>query len=130
MKLRMKFTKTNNAKFISHLDLNRAFVRAFARAGIAPGYTGGFNPHPYFVFTQPLSLGFSGKAEFLDFEADEYPDTIRDKLNQSLPEGIEVLEIYEPHTRFSEISFFRYEIFLNVKNPVARKRFGKMPGAF
>ena len=45
-KLRMKFSKTGRAVYISHLDLMRTITRAFMRSEIPLKYSEGFNPHP------------------------------------------------------------------------------------
>jgi radical SAM-linked protein len=42
---RILFSKTDAARYISHLDLMRTFQRAFQRAGITVRHTEGFNPH-------------------------------------------------------------------------------------
>ena len=55
--VRIRFSKTGQAKYISHLDINRVFARTFARAGVKIWFTEGFNPHPYMSFSLPLSLG-------------------------------------------------------------------------
>ena len=48
--IRIRFSKTGQAKYISHLDINRVFSRAFLRTGLNLWYTEGFNPHPYMSF--------------------------------------------------------------------------------
>ena len=55
--LRLFYTKTGSAKYISHLDVMRAFQRAFRRSKIPVWYTEGFHPHLYLTFALPLSLG-------------------------------------------------------------------------
>ncbi|MBR3737453.1 MAG: TIGR03936 family radical SAM-associated protein, partial [Eubacterium sp.] len=64
--IRLRFSKTDTAKYISHLDINRAFQRAFSRAKINLWYTEGFNPHPYMSFSLPLSLGVESLCENVD----------------------------------------------------------------
>ncbi len=94
-KYALKFTKTGLIKFTSHLDLLRMFKRAFRRAGIPVSYSQGFNPHPRMGFCQPLSLGYTGLGELIEFQTDsdkgrtEWLDLIR----KSLPEGIELLSL-------------------------------------
>ncbi len=86
------FTKTGLVRFTSHLDLLRMFKRAFRRADIPISYSQGFNPHPKMGFCQPLSLGYTGLGELIEFQTDSdkgrssWMDTIR----KSLPEGIEL----------------------------------------
>ena len=64
----MQFSKTGTSCYISHLDLVRVFHRAFKRAGIKLEYSKGFNPHPKMGFAQPLSLGYTGIREYIEFE--------------------------------------------------------------
>ena len=64
---RIKFEKKGPIRFISHLDLTRAFHRAFARAGIKLKFSEGFSPHPKFAFGLPLSVGTEIKTEFAEF---------------------------------------------------------------
>ena len=55
--VRMFFSKTGRAKYISHLDTMRTFTRAFRRTSLPLWYTQGFNPHLYMTFPLPLALG-------------------------------------------------------------------------
>ena len=86
----LEFSKIGNIRFISHLDLLRLFKRAFKRSGIELVYSQGFNPHPKLGFAQPLSLGYEGLAEILEFETvREYPaNEMQEILNPLMPEGI------------------------------------------
>ncbi|MBQ9964192.1 MAG: DUF2344 domain-containing protein, partial [Clostridia bacterium] len=59
--MRITFSKTGSARYISHLDLNRTMTRAVRRAGLPIWYTEGFNRHPYLTFAAPLSLGYEGE---------------------------------------------------------------------
>ena len=66
--VRLFYSKTGSAKYISHLDTMRAFQRAFRRCrDLDFWYTEGFNPHLYLTFALPLSLGYESGAETVDF---------------------------------------------------------------
>ncbi len=93
----IKFSKEGTIRYISHLDLFRLFKRAFKRAGILLEYSQGFNPHPKMSFAQPLSLGYSSSAEYLEFETREpyLTDEILEKIKPVLPEGILVFSCEE-----------------------------------
>lgn len=93
MKVRIKFTKGEEIKFIGHLDIMRLFQRAVRRAGLPIGYSKGFNPHQLMAFANPLSLGMTSLAEYGDFEfaGEVEPQEIIDKLNSVLPDGVKVL---------------------------------------
>ena len=66
-KARMKFAKEGRAKYISHLDLMHAMQRSMARCQMPLWFTEGFNQHAYVSVALPLSTGYSGECEFLDF---------------------------------------------------------------
>lgn len=97
MKLRLKFSKEEPLKFISHLDLQRLFTRAFRRAGIKLGLKGGFNPQPKISFALALPLGCTSSGEYLEAEiVDELkPQEVKDRLFFQLPEGISIKEVTE-----------------------------------
>ena len=66
--IRIWFTKTGEAFYISLLDLQRVMQRALKRSGLPVWYTLGFNPHIYMTFAAPLSLGQESLAETVDFK--------------------------------------------------------------
>ena len=65
----MKFAKEGRAKYISHLDLMHTMQRAMARCQMPLWFTEGFNQHAYVSVALPLSTGYSGECEFLDFNS-------------------------------------------------------------
>lgn len=89
------FSKTGYIRYTSHLDLLRIFKRAFRRAGINVSYSQGFNPHPKMGFCQPLSLGYTGMNEMIEFqtESDRGMKGWLDSLRECLPQGIELIKI-------------------------------------
>ncbi len=93
----IKFSKEGNIRYISHLDLLRLFKRSFKRVGVRLQYSQGFNPHPKMSFAQPLSLGYYGLAEYLEFETTEPCDSreILKKTRAVMPEGIHLLSCEE-----------------------------------
>lgn len=96
--VRLNFSKTGRAIYISHLDINRMMTRAVKRSKLPMWYTEGFNPHPYLTFALPLSLGQSSDCEYMDIriEGDITNDEIKDRLNAVLPEGVKILSVAEP----------------------------------
>jgi radical SAM-linked protein len=116
--VRIKFAKTGRAKYISHLDLSRCMSRALRRAKIPIWFTQGFNPHPYIFFALPLSLGYESECEFMDLrlEAEMSFEDVKRSFVQQMPEGIEILEVYEPQTKISEIGYSLYKISFEYSN--------------
>lgn len=113
--VRAVFKKTGRAIYISHLDLMRVMQRTFKRAKLPVWFTKGFNPHIYILFHLPLSLGVSGECEIMDFGMDisagepDYED-IKQRLNGALPEGLEIVRLYEPKTKHTEIAACEYTV--------------------
>ncbi len=112
---RLLFEKKGNAIWISHLDLMRVFQRSFKRAGLHLTHTQGFNPRPSVSIALPLSVGIESKCELLDFDLDGEPvpmDEIKGRLNRSLVEGVQVLEVYENGQKIKYLSLLDCRLLL------------------
>lgn len=116
--IRLRFSKTGQAKYISHLDTNRVFSRALARAGINLWFTEGFNPHPYMSFSLPLSLGVESLCENVDIRIldDISNDEIKERLNSTLPMGIKIVDVYDEFLDCHEIVYSDYVFKLEFKD--------------
>ena len=111
----MRFSKTDEAAYISHLDLMHCMQRVIARAQLPVWYTEGFNQHIYISIALPLSTGYSGECEFLDFNctADEIPADAVERMNAVMPRGLSVQEIYplsDGGQKVREIAYSKFEI--------------------
>ncbi len=94
MKVRVKFSKQGNMKFIGHLDVMRYFQKAIRRAGIDIAYTEGLSPHMIMSFAAPLGVGLTSDGEYMDIEL-RTPISSQDAiaaLNRVAAEGIIVTE--------------------------------------
>lgn len=111
--VRLFYSKTGSAKYISHLDTMRAFQRAFRRCReLDFWYTEGFNPHLYLTFALPLSLGYESGAETVDFRlASHVPyREVVEKLNAVLPAGFKAYKAAKPVMNAKVIRFADYNI--------------------
>ena len=110
--VRVVFSKTGRARFISHRDLVRTMTRVVRRAEIPLWYTEGFNRHPYLTFAAPLSLGFEGLRESMDLrlESDMPYDELAARINAALPEGFEVISVAEAVHKVGELSAAQYRL--------------------
>lgn len=108
--VRLVFSKTDRCKYISHLDINRCMSRALTRAKIPLWYTEGFNPHPYMSFSLPLSLGVESYCESVDIRitGDITNIEIKNLMNEMLPTGIRIVDVYDDFRDCSEIAFSDY----------------------
>ena len=98
-KLRLRFSKTGRAVYLSHRDLMRTMQRAFLRAGYPLKYSEGFNPHPQISIALPLSVGTASRCEVMDFKLKQDADLteLPARLTAVMPEGIRVLVIPGNH---------------------------------
>lgn len=120
---RIRFSKTDTARFISHLDLMRTLQRGFLRAGISIRHTEGFHPHPYISIPLPLPLGFSSECEVLEFGllGGAAPEALPELLTQALPAGLTVHRCYEGGLPFRRLCYVRYEMDLEFDEPLAEE---------
>ncbi len=97
MKVRVKFRKQGNLKFIGHLDVMRYFQKAIRRAGIDIAYTEGLSPHMIMSFASPLGVGLTSDAEYMDIELRTPVSSVEAvaALNRVGAEGIEVTGFYQ-----------------------------------
>ena len=93
MKIRIKFSKQGNMRFIGHLDIMRYFQKAIRRADVDIRYSEGFSPHQIMSFAAPLGVGLTGSGEYLDIEvlSTESSRRMVERLNAQMAEGMEVL---------------------------------------
>lgn len=125
--VRVFFSKTGRAVYISHLDLYRLFQRAVRRAKLPVWETEGFNPHVYITFALPLSLGTEGVRESLDTRLTEVLplEELCDRLNRALPEGIRVLGASEPVYKNTDIARSEYEACHDADEALLTRFFGQ-----
>ncbi|KNF09443.1 hypothetical protein CLPU_3c02220 [Gottschalkia purinilytica] len=112
--IRAKFTKCNDLKYISHLDLMRLFQRAFRRADIPLKYSEGFNPQPKMAFATALSLGVSSDGEYMDIELEDNIDIKEfvDRTNSVLPDGIKIVKASDKDTKESIMALIRWSEYI------------------
>jgi len=94
-RLRIRYAKRGRMRFTSHRDFSRAFERALVRAGVPMAYSSGFNPHPRISYAGAAPTGSASEAEYLEIGLAQAcdPDDLRRRLDDSLPPGLDVLEV-------------------------------------
>jgi radical SAM-linked protein len=95
-RLRIRFSRGQELKFISHLDIMRLWQRALHRAGLPLAYTEGFSPHPKISLAAPLAVGVTSQAELADVFCSKWvsPHSFTAALSQQLPTGITILQVH------------------------------------
>jgi radical SAM-linked protein len=100
-RLRLRFSKGERLKYISHLDLARTWERAFGRAGLPVAYSQGYNPRPRYQLAAALPVGVTGRSEYLDLWLTEIVerDELEARLQPCLPHNLAVLHVEETDLR-------------------------------
>ncbi len=94
-RLRVRFGRGPEVKFISHLDIMRFWERAFRRAQVPLAYSEGFSPHPQISLAAPLPVGVTSEAELMDVLVSRWvsPQWFTAVVNQQLTPGFEILGV-------------------------------------
>lgn len=89
-KVRIKYEKKGQLRFLSHLEVKRVLERAVKRAGMALEYSHGFNPRPKMIYGTASSVGLASEAEFVDLvlTQPQSPVEVIKRLNRALPPDI------------------------------------------
>ena len=113
--VRIKFYKVGGLQYISHLDLVRTMHKIIVRSSLPLWYTEGFNPKPKMVFAAPLSIGTESLCEYMDLRLTErLPESeIMDALNKNLTNEMQVVKVYYPETKLTDLKWLSYVITLN-----------------
>ncbi|MGC9332857.1 MAG: TIGR03936 family radical SAM-associated protein [Anaerolineae bacterium] len=124
-RLRIQFAKGAALQYISHLDLNRTWERAFRRAALPLAHSQGFNPRPRFQIAAALPVGVIGRTELLDLWLDVEidPAQVLGRLQPALPPGLDVLSVEEVDLKApslqSQMRAAEYRVEVQTAEPLA-----------
>ena len=95
-RIRVRFGRKEEVKFISHLDIVRFWERALIRAAMPLAHSQGFTPHPRISVAAPLAVGVTSEAELMDVWLNYWmpPQSFMMEVRSQLPQGFEILEAW------------------------------------
>jgi radical SAM-linked protein len=123
MRIRITFSKQGALRYTGHLDLHKLWERAARRAELPLAYSQGFHPQPKMNLASALPLGFSSRCEVLDMrlEHDITLDGLSERLNDTLPSGLQVLDVEQVEERApalqTQVVAAEYEVRMIESNP-------------
>ena len=90
LRVRIRFCKQGDLRFIGHRDLMRCLERLFRRAGLALSFSQGFHPKPRMTFPLALAVGIEGVDEVMEVElAESYTaEELLRRLSPQAPPGL------------------------------------------
>ena len=115
-RLRITFTRGEELKYITHLDMMRFWERALRRAGLPVAYSEGFTPHPQISLATPLAVGTTSEAELMDVYLTEHipPKRFLAELAKQLPAGVSAVAAEEVGMSLpavqADVRFAEYEV--------------------
>lgn len=86
----LRYTKTDGAEYLSHLDLLRHIYRTLRRADIPVGYSEGFHRHPRIFLNNPLGTGIKSVAEYAAIDS-PFAGDFAARFNDFSPAGVKCL---------------------------------------
>ncbi|MFO0940521.1 MAG: TIGR03936 family radical SAM-associated protein [Pirellulales bacterium] len=94
-RLRIRFTKCGDLRWISHRDLARVWERLLRRAELDLAFSQGFHPKPKISFPSALTLGIEALDEVVELELVGALDLadIRQRIAAQMPSGMELLSM-------------------------------------
>ena len=120
-RVRFKFARTGQAKYISHLETAKLVERGLRRAGTPLAYSQGFHPHPRISFGPALPLGYETRGDYFDVVLTEPVCDMKGRLNEAFHGGFEVIDEamipLSAGSLSSLINYLSYEIRLSEVNP-------------
>ena len=110
-KIRLVYSQTGRAVWMSHLDTMRTLQRAMNRSGVPIKYSEGFNPHALISILMPLSVGTESLCQMADIRVREEVDlaALPARLTAGMPEGIVVTDAYEDAGKPAEVKWLACE---------------------
>lgn len=122
-RVRLRFCRGEQAKYIGHLDLARLWERALRRAGVPLAYSAGYTPHPRLFFAAPLPVGVTSECELMDvvLERATPPPALAQAINRALPAGLQVLDAWEVPLEMpslqAQVRFAEYRVVTSEAGP-------------
>ncbi len=120
-RLRIRFSRGQEIKFIAHLDIMRLWERALRRAQVSLAYSEGFSPHPRISLAAPLAVGVTSEAELMDIFIARWvsPHWFTTAVSRQLPPSIEILGVYQVALTMpslqSQVSYAEYGVEVETK---------------
>ena len=92
---RIKLTKENNLRYLSHLDWQNTIIKSLYRTGLTLNFSRGFNPTPRISLGIALPIFVESETEFVDIEIfDEISnDDLKETLQKVLPKDVKIRKL-------------------------------------
>ena len=97
----LKYQKTEEGKYFSHLNMLRLWNRLISIAGIVVKYSEGFNKTRRLYFSSPTRVGIESYSEYIVIDTQEEAEKVKEKLENILPSWLKILEYTNVEKKFN-----------------------------
>jgi radical SAM-linked protein len=120
----VRYAKRGKMRFASHRDVARVFERGVRRAGLPIAYSAGFTPHPRISYVGGAPTGVASEAEYLSLglTSRQAAAQVRERLNATLPDGIEVIDVMDDAQRQEALEASQWRVVLPGVEPAAAQQ--------
>lgn len=128
MRVRIRYEKRDEQRFLGHLEVRRALVMALARAGWPVAMTKGYTPRPKVEMVAPLPVGTAGLNEVADvyLSEDRSLEDLGRSLGEAMPPGFKLKEVWrispDESTLEARITASTYRVLVNGAEEAPLKR--------
>lgn len=119
----VKFTRLDNLRFLSFLDIRNAFQRTLNRAKITTNFSQGYNPHNLVYFCDPDALGIESLADYALIDSDCDINMFLKTFNANAPNGLKMLSINKIEDKIVFNRIFKYASYRFFSNaPISEQK--------
>jgi len=113
-RVRIRFGKQGQLRWIGHRDLARLWERTLRRAGLRLAHTQGYHPKPKMSFPLALAVGIPSEDEVMEIELVEpcSPEQLEAKLVAHAPAGLQIkqIELLPPGAPKAQVRAVHYQM--------------------
>lgn len=122
-RVRIRFCKQGDLRWIGHRDLVRTWERLLRRAGLRLSMSQGFHPKPRMTFPSALAVGIASDDEVMEVELEDVKgaEAVRDRVAEQAPPGLRVgaVDVLPPAARKARPQRLTYEIAIPPRHQAA-----------
>lgn len=93
---RIKVTKLNELRYLSHLDWQSLIIKTFRRMGLKLAMSQGFNPTPRISLSPALPIFIESECELIYFETIEaIPDNFKELFEANISDNVKLVDLIQ-----------------------------------
>ena len=113
-RVRIRFCKQGDLRWIGHRDLMRCLERLFRRAGLSLAMSQGFHPKPRMTFPWALAVGIEATDEIMELELAESctAEKVLQALRRHAPPGLTInsVQVLPPTSKKARVRSVSYRV--------------------